>query len=312
VNVPAELSSVPVAGDAKVLRTQVEVPALAMGRNGPKAQFVFEQLLLLPVCADVRADTVQLAPAQVASICVSALSGVGPSATVDWPPPTFRPPQVRFLRMVPREPPERTEPQRPLGVPVRKRSTRGSDVLVVELVVVLVLVDVELLVLVLLVVARLVLVLLVVATLVLVVLEVLLLVEVVLLVLLLVVVARLVLVVFDVDVLVDVVLLLDVVELFDVVVVVTVVGGPLEQSVSELATAPNAMNCPGWSFFTVEASKKAQLRSVPVVMRISASPVVPAREMPVSLPTILRTLPSFNTTTLIGTGPAGASLLMYL
>jgi hypothetical protein len=83
LNTPDVLLSVPEAGDANVLRTQVDVPALAIGRYGPNAQAVFEQLLLLPVCAAVRAETVQVAPAQVAVIRVSALSGVGPSATVD-------------------------------------------------------------------------------------------------------------------------------------------------------------------------------------------------------------------------------------
>jgi hypothetical protein len=41
--VPAVPSSVPLAGDAKVFSTQVEVPALAIGRYGPKMQAVFEQ-----------------------------------------------------------------------------------------------------------------------------------------------------------------------------------------------------------------------------------------------------------------------------
>jgi hypothetical protein len=164
----------------------------------------------------------------------------------------------------------------------------------------------------LVVVVVLVLVLVVVVELVLVVDVVLVLVVVVELVLVLLVVLELVLVVDELLVLVDVVLLLDVLVLLEVVVVVTVVGGPLPQSGSELATAPKAMNCPGSSFLTVAASKRAQLRSVPVVMRITTSPRVPVSGTPVSLPTILSTLVSFNTTTLMGTGPAGASLLIYL
>jgi hypothetical protein len=274
---------VPDAGAENVVRTQVDVPAFAMGRYGPNAQAVLEQFLMLPVCADVRAVTVQVALGQVAVICVSALSGVGPSATVDCPPPTFRPPQPSVLRIAPNAPPERTEPQLPAGVPVMKRSVRGAVVLVVELVLVdvLVLLLLEDDVLVLLVVAMLVLLLLVDDVLV---------------------------------VVVDEVLLLVVEELvlLEVVVVVTVVGGPLPQSGNELATAPSATNCPGSSFLMVAASKRAQLRSLPVVMRITTSPKVPVSGTPVSLPTIFSTLVSFNTTTLIGTGPAGASLLMYL
>ena len=259
---------------------------------------------MLPVCAAVRWETVHDDPLHVASICVSALAGVGPSATVELPPPTFNPPQPRTLRTAPPAPPDLTAPQAPPAGPVTKRSTLGSvvlvDVLVVELLDVLV---VELL-----------LVLVVVVTLLDVLVEddVLVLVVVVLLVEVVVVddVLVLVLDVLLVDVLVDDELL--VLELVDVVELVEVVGGPLAQSVSELATAPSAMNWPGWSFLIVEASKRAQLRSVPVVMRTTTSPLVPASEMPVSLPTTFSTFVSFKTTTLTGTGPAGASLLMYL
>ena len=115
-----------------------------------------------------------------------------------------------------------------------------------------------------------------------------------------------------VDVLVEVVELVDVDVLLEVVVLVDVVGGPLVQSASEAAMAPLAMNLPGSSFMMVAASKRAQLRIVPVVMRTTTSPSVPASGTPVSLPTIFTTFVSFKTTTLIGTGPPGASLLTYL
>jgi len=221
-------------------------------------------LRLLPVCAAVRAVIVHVVPSgQVAVISVSALSGVGPSATVELPPPTFKPPQPSDLRIVPSVPPERTVPQLPLGGPVTNLRARGTVVLVEDVVLedvevvllVLVLEDVVVLVLVVLledvvvlddvvllvevVLLVLVLVLLVledVVVLLLVVDDVVLLVEVVLLVLVDVVV------VLDVLVLLDVVLLLDVLVLLDVVVLVEVVPGPLAQSMSEPATAPVAMN----------------------------------------------------------------------
>src|SRR5262245_35421970 len=51
---------------------------------------------------------------------VCAPPGVGPSATVELPPPTLRPPQVRVLRTVPPVPPLRTDPQGPPAAPVTK------------------------------------------------------------------------------------------------------------------------------------------------------------------------------------------------
>ena len=55
---PVPLSSVPLAGVEKVFCTHVDVPALAIGRYGPKVQPMSEQFLLLPVSAAVRPDTV--------------------------------------------------------------------------------------------------------------------------------------------------------------------------------------------------------------------------------------------------------------
>src|SRR5512146_1086308 len=89
---------------------------------------------MLPVSPAVRADTTHVGgEVQVAFISVSALSGVGPSATVELPPPTFRPPHPSVLRTVPLVPPERTEPQGPPGAPVMNRRVRGAVGLVVEL-----------------------------------------------------------------------------------------------------------------------------------------------------------------------------------
>src|SRR5512146_2520452 len=106
---------------------------------------------MLPVSPAVRADTTHVGgEVQVAFISVSALSGVGPSATVELPPPTFRPPHPSVLRTVPLVPPDRTEPQGPPGAPVMNRRVRGADVLVVELVLVVVVDDVLVLVVVVL------------------------------------------------------------------------------------------------------------------------------------------------------------------
>ena len=45
---------VPLAGDANVFCTQVEVPEFEIGSHGPKMQLVSEQFLSLPVSAAVR------------------------------------------------------------------------------------------------------------------------------------------------------------------------------------------------------------------------------------------------------------------
>ena len=65
------------------------------------------------------------------SVC--APPGVGPSATVESPPPTFKPPQPSALRTVPPVPPLLTEPQVPVGSPVVNTKMVGTvvDVVVV-------------------------------------------------------------------------------------------------------------------------------------------------------------------------------------
>src|SRR5262245_25934904 len=107
-------------------------------------QPVSEQFLLLPVCAEVRPLSVRVAPLPETFICVSAPAGVGPSATVETPPPTFNPPQLRTLRTVPAAPPLLTAPQLPLGSAVVNDSTLpvGSDVDVVVVVVTMIVVEV--------------------------------------------------------------------------------------------------------------------------------------------------------------------------
>jgi hypothetical protein len=141
VNVPVTLLSVPLAGDANVFCTQVDVTKLAIGRYGPKIQPVPEQFRLVPVCAAVRPLTVQVLPTHTVFIWVSAPAGVGPSATVEPPPPTFNPPYPRLFRIVPLAPPRRTVPQLPVGGPVTKlsRVSVGGGT-VVEVVLVLVIV----------------------------------------------------------------------------------------------------------------------------------------------------------------------------
>src|SRR5262245_10499895 len=85
---------------------------------------------MLPVSAAESPLTVEPERAS----CVSAPAGVGPSATVDWPPPTFNPPQLRLLTVAPPTPPLRTAPQVPTGAPVTKRRTDPPPAMVVEVV----------------------------------------------------------------------------------------------------------------------------------------------------------------------------------
>jgi hypothetical protein len=123
--------TVPVAGEAKVFSAQVVRDALlkfATGSGVPKLHPVVVQSgnALLTGGVPATGPTLQIEPAQVPSqvplgeqVSANRLvepSGVGPSATVEPPPPMFRPPQVRFLmrpllafRMLPQVPP---------GVPV--------------------------------------------------------------------------------------------------------------------------------------------------------------------------------------------------
>src|SRR5262245_66523246 len=104
--------SVPLAGDAQVFSAQVVRAACAkfgIGSGVPKLHPVVVQSgnVLLSGGAVEVGPMVQIEPAQAPSQAPPAWqtsenwlvepSGVGPSATVDPPPPMFRPPQVRFL-----------------------------------------------------------------------------------------------------------------------------------------------------------------------------------------------------------------------
>jgi hypothetical protein len=95
---PVDVSSVPLAGAANVLTTQVESWPFGIGSGGPKLQPVFVQSNVAP--AVVVAPSVQVVPLQLAVKRLVAPSGVGPSGTVEAPPPMFRPPHVRLFSTV--------------------------------------------------------------------------------------------------------------------------------------------------------------------------------------------------------------------
>jgi len=96
---PVERSSVPLAGAEKTFWTHVVVPPLGIGSGVPNTQPVFVHLKPGP-SASV-GPSVQVSPEHEVVKRLVAPSGVGPSATVDAPPPMSRPPQVRFLSGVP-------------------------------------------------------------------------------------------------------------------------------------------------------------------------------------------------------------------
>ncbi len=97
--VPVERSSVPLAGPEKMFWTHVVVPPFGIGSGVPNTQPVFVHLNPGP-SASV-GPRVQVVPVHEVVKRLVAPSGVGPSATVDAPPPMSRPPQVRFLSGVP-------------------------------------------------------------------------------------------------------------------------------------------------------------------------------------------------------------------
>jgi hypothetical protein len=99
VDVPAVRSTVPLAGAVQVLSTQVDSPALGIGSGVPKLHPVSVQsgpAVLTVGGVDVE-PRVQLVPAQLSEKRLIEPSGVGPSATMEPPPPMFRPPQVSVL-----------------------------------------------------------------------------------------------------------------------------------------------------------------------------------------------------------------------
>src|SRR5690349_13785406 len=92
---PSAGSIVPPPGAENLLSTQVERPPFTIGSGVPKLQPVFVQSHDGPGVET--ALRVHGPPVQSADHRFVAPSGVGPSGTVDEPPPRLRPPHVRFL-----------------------------------------------------------------------------------------------------------------------------------------------------------------------------------------------------------------------
>src|SRR5262249_47404570 len=111
---PVLTSMVPLAGAVQVFITHELVPLFAIGSGVPKLQPTVVQSgsAVLTAGTSVVGPIVQVEPAQLSENRLVEPSGVGPSATVEKPPPMFRPPQVRFFstaseesRAVPQVPP---------------------------------------------------------------------------------------------------------------------------------------------------------------------------------------------------------------
>jgi hypothetical protein len=102
VDAPVEVSSVPAAGWANVFSVHTDVPPFGTGSGVPKRQPVFEQSNEFdPVDTPVSVGpTVQFGPVHANVKRVAEAGGVGPSATVDSPPPSERNPQRRFFRSI--------------------------------------------------------------------------------------------------------------------------------------------------------------------------------------------------------------------
>lgn len=111
---PVARSSVPLAGAANVLRTQVERAPFTMGSGVPKLQPVDVQSQ--HSVGVVVAASVQTSPAQSARKRFDAPSGVGPSSTVPLPPPMLSPPHPSTPSTAPA--PSRKSPQLPTGAAV--------------------------------------------------------------------------------------------------------------------------------------------------------------------------------------------------
>src|SRR5262245_53885032 len=129
---PVLMLIVPLAGAAQVFSTQVEMPGLVgfgTGSGVPKLHPVVVQsgaVLLTGGAAEV-GPTLQSPPEQLslqappaAQLSANRLvepSGVGPSGTVERPPPMLRPPQWRVRRAPPAE---LAKPQLPPKAPLVK------------------------------------------------------------------------------------------------------------------------------------------------------------------------------------------------
>ena len=139
---PVAVLSVPLPLDAKLFTTHVERPPFTIGNGGPNAHPVTVQSMPSPPPG--LAPSVQVSPTQpVTRNRLVAPSGIGPSGTVEPPPPRLSVPQPR-LRIV-TAPAACDTPHAPLPEVVVKSSTTvpGGGCVVVD---VLELVDVVLVV----------------------------------------------------------------------------------------------------------------------------------------------------------------------
>jgi hypothetical protein len=137
-NVPVPVFTLPPALLANELTTQVERPAFAIGSGGPKAQP--EVVQSMPGPPPTLGDSEHALPEQpVTRKRFVAPSGIGPSGTVDPPPPRSSEPHARFLMTALL--PFFDEPHAPLPLAVEKSSTTVPGAACVD-VVVLVVVDV--------------------------------------------------------------------------------------------------------------------------------------------------------------------------
>src|SRR5512144_77960 len=102
LEVPLLRSRVPVAGALQVFSTHVVMAGMlgfGIGSGVPKLQPVVVQSgsAVLTAGAVLVGRIAQLEPVQSSANRLVDPSGVGPSGTMEFPPPMFRPPQVRAL-----------------------------------------------------------------------------------------------------------------------------------------------------------------------------------------------------------------------
>src|SRR5262245_19308545 len=89
---PVARFTVPLASDANVFATQVVMPPFGIGSGAPKLHPAAVHWKPAPAAAVAPRE--QLSPLQLSVNRFVDPSGVGPSRTVDKPPPMFRPPHV--------------------------------------------------------------------------------------------------------------------------------------------------------------------------------------------------------------------------
>ena len=96
---PVVVSIVPLLGAENLLSTHVERPPFTIGSDVPKLQPVAVQSYAGPG-APIALRLHDVPPLQSATQRFVDPSGVGPSGTVELPPPRLKPPHVRFFRTV--------------------------------------------------------------------------------------------------------------------------------------------------------------------------------------------------------------------